>query len=61
MASIDARRQVQGLGARSASTTGAGSSHFTGTNTGGIADINDHGFQVQSSAMAVPEGRSRFT
>ena len=30
-------------------------SHFTGTNTSGIADIDDHGFQVQSSAMAVPK------
>jgi hypothetical protein len=29
-------------------------SDFTGTNTGGIADIHDHGFQVQSSGMAVP-------
>jgi hypothetical protein len=28
-------------------------SDFTGSNTGGIADIDDHGFQVQSSAMAV--------
>jgi hypothetical protein len=30
-------------------------SDFRGTNTGGIADINDHGFQVQSSAMVVPK------
>ncbi len=28
-------------------------SDFTGTNTGAIEDIDDHGFQVQSSAMAV--------
>jgi hypothetical protein len=28
---------------------------FAGLNTGGIADIDDHGFQVQSSAMAVPK------
>ena len=28
-------------------------SDFTGPGTGGIADIDDHGFQVQSSAMAV--------
>ena len=28
-------------------------SNFTGTNTGAIEDIDDHGFQVQSSAMAV--------
>lgn len=30
-------------------------SDFQGTNVGGIADINDHGFQVQASAMAVPK------
>jgi hypothetical protein len=30
-------------------------SDFTGTNTGGIADIHDHGFQVQSSAMLSPK------
>jgi len=30
-------------------------SDFQGTNTAGIADIDDHGFQVQSSAMAVPK------
>jgi hypothetical protein len=30
-------------------------SNFTGTNTGGIADIHDHGFQLQSSAMVIPK------
>jgi hypothetical protein len=30
-------------------------SDFRGTNTAGLADIADHGFQVQSSAMAVPK------
>jgi hypothetical protein len=30
-------------------------SNFKGTNTVGIADIHDHGFQVQSSAMLVPK------
>jgi hypothetical protein len=30
-------------------------SNFTGSNTGGIADINDHGFQLQSSAMVIPK------
>ena len=30
-------------------------SDFSGTNTAGIADIDDHGFQVQTSAMAVPK------
>ena len=28
---------------------------FTGVNTGGIADINDTGYQLQASAMAVPK------
>ena len=30
-------------------------SNFEGPNTAGIADINDHGFQLQSSAMLVPK------
>ena len=30
-------------------------SNFTGVNTGGIADITDHGYQLQASAMAVPK------
>jgi hypothetical protein len=30
-------------------------SDFVGPNTAGLADIDDHGFQVQSSAMAVPK------
>jgi len=30
-------------------------SDFRGTSTAGIADINDHGFQVQSSGMVVPK------
>ena len=30
-------------------------SNFSGTNTGGIADIADHGFQLQASAMVVPK------
>jgi hypothetical protein len=30
-------------------------SNFTGTGTGGIADIDDHGFQLQTSAMVVPK------
>jgi hypothetical protein len=28
---------------------------FTGPNTGGIANIYDHGYQLQSSAMAIQE------
>jgi hypothetical protein len=34
-------------------------SNFRGANTGDIADIDDHGFQVQSSAMVCPR-RSYF-
>jgi len=30
-------------------------SNLAGSNTAGIADINDHGFQVQTSAMVVPK------
>src|SRR6476620_4936243 len=30
-------------------------SNFTGVNTAGIANINDHGYQLQTSAMAVPK------
>ena len=30
-------------------------SNFTGVNTSGIANINDHGYQLQASAMAVPK------
>jgi hypothetical protein len=30
-------------------------SDFSGANTQGIADIDDHGFQIQTSAMAVPK------
>jgi hypothetical protein len=30
-------------------------SDFEGANTGGIADIDDHGYQVQTSAMLVPK------
>ncbi len=29
--------------------------NFTGINTSGIADINDTGYQLQASAMAVPK------
>jgi hypothetical protein len=29
--------------------------NFTGLNTSGIANINDHGYQLQASAMAVPK------
>ena len=30
-------------------------SNFAGVNTGGIADIADHGYQLQASAMVVPK------
>jgi DUF3011 family protein len=30
-------------------------SNFTGTNTGAIANVTDHGYQLQASAMAVPK------
>ena len=30
-------------------------SNFTGVNTSGIANITDHGYQLQASAMAVPK------
>jgi hypothetical protein len=30
-------------------------SNFAGVNTGGIANITDHGYQLQSSAMAIPK------
>jgi hypothetical protein len=30
-------------------------SDFSGTDTAGIEDVNDHGFQVQSSAMPLPQ------
>ena len=30
-------------------------SNFTGSNTGGIADIHDHGYQIQTSAMVIPK------
>jgi hypothetical protein len=30
-------------------------SNFTGTNTEGLKNINDHGYQLQSSAMVVPD------
>jgi hypothetical protein len=29
--------------------------NFTGVNTGGIADVTDNGYQLQASAMAVPQ------
>jgi hypothetical protein len=54
MASIDAGLKYKGLSLE-AEYYWRWLSHFTGTNTGGIADIDDHGLQVQASAMAVPK------
>jgi hypothetical protein len=53
MASIDAGIKYRGF-ALEAEYYWRWLSNFTGTNTGGIADINDHGFQVQASAMLLP-------
>ena len=54
MMSIDARRQVQGLSLEGEYYR-RWLSNFTGVNTGGIADITDNGYQLQSSAMVVPK------
>lgn len=54
MSSIDAGVKYKGL-ALEAEYYWRWLSNFAGTNTGGIADIDDHGFQVQSSAMVVPK------
>jgi hypothetical protein len=53
MASLDAGIKYHGL-ALEAEFYRRSLSNFTGTETAGIADIDDHGFQVQSSAMVVP-------
>jgi hypothetical protein len=54
MASVDAGIKYKGLSLE-AEYYWRWLSNFRGVNTGGIADIDDHGFQVQSSAMAVPK------
>jgi hypothetical protein len=54
MSSVDAGIKYKGLSLE-AEYYWRWLSNFSGTNTGGIADINDHGLQVQSSAMAVPK------
>jgi hypothetical protein len=53
MASVDGGIKYKGL-ALEAEYYWRWLSDFRGTNTAGIADIDDHGFQVQSSAMVVP-------
>jgi hypothetical protein len=54
MASLDAGIKYRGL-ALEAEYYRRWLSGFTGTNTGGIADIRDSGYQVQSSAMVLPK------
>jgi hypothetical protein len=54
MVSVDAGIKYRGL-ALEAEYYWRSLTEFTGTNTAGIADIDDHGFQVQSSAMVVPK------
>jgi hypothetical protein len=53
MASVDGGLKYKGLSLE-AEYYWRWLSEFAGPNTGGIADIDDHGFQVQASAMAVP-------
>ena len=53
MSSVDAGIKYKGM-ALEAEYYWRWLSDFTGANTGGIADINDHGYQVQVSAMAFP-------
>jgi hypothetical protein len=59
MTSVDAGGKYKGL-ALEAEYYWRWLSNFTGTNTGGIADIDDHGFQVQSSAMVVPKALQAY-
>ena len=54
MSSIDAGVKYRGLSAEG-EYYWRWLSGFTGVNTGGIADITDHGYQLQLSAMAVPK------
>jgi len=54
MASVDAGIKYRGL-ALEVEYYWRWLSDFTGSSTEGIAEIDDHGFQVQSSAMVVPK------
>jgi hypothetical protein len=54
MSSVDAGVKYQGLSLEG-EYYWRWLSNFTGLNTGGIADITDHGYQLQTSAMAVPK------
>jgi hypothetical protein len=54
MVSVDAGVKRKGL-ALEAEYYWRHLSNYSGTGTAGIGDISDHGFQVQSSAMPVPQ------
>jgi DUF3011 family protein len=54
MASVDGGIKYKGLSVE-AEYYWRWLSNFRGINTSGIADINDHGYQVQTSAMVVPK------
>jgi hypothetical protein len=54
MVSVDAGIKYRGL-ALEAEYYWRDLSDFAGTNVEGVADIDDHGFQVQSSAMLIPK------
>lgn len=54
MASLDAGVKYRGLSLE-AEYYWRRLSNFGGTNTGGLEDIDDHGFQVQASGMVVPK------
>ena len=54
MSSVDAGIKYQGLSLEG-EYYWRWLSNFTGVNTGGIANISDHGYQLQTSGMAVPK------
>jgi hypothetical protein len=54
MVSVDAGVKYRGLSFEG-EYYWRGLRNFVGVNTLGIADINDHGYQLQSSAMAIPK------
>ena len=54
MSSVDAGVKYQGLSLEG-EYYWRWLSNFTGVNTSGIANINDHGYQLQASGMAVPK------
>ena len=54
MSSVDAGIKYQGLSLEG-EYYWRWLSNFTGVNTGSLATISDHGYQLQASAMAVPK------